>query len=88
MANQRENAATAAASQKEQRPAGIEGEQDEHRVSQDSAAGCEQARNADVLRDEQEAMRRKELSLWSNEPAEAQDPQVAEIESLMAAVRH
>lgn len=45
-------------------------------------------RHPKVAADEQEAMRRKQASARKDEGVEAEKPQIAEIESILAVVRH
>ncbi len=47
-----------------------------------------QGRGPKVAADEEEAMRRKQAPAREDEAAEAEKPQVAEIESILAAFRH
>ncbi len=83
MSDQEEKAAAEAASNVERKPASIDIERSQDRSSPDNA------RDSDVIRDEKEAMRRKNnLSDPSDEAPEAEKPTVAEIESINAAIGH
>lgn len=61
---------------------GSEIEQDQTHQSRD------QARDQAVIDDEKEAMRRAKLPKPGNDAPEAENPKIAEIESVLAAIRH
>lgn len=63
-------------------PAGIDFEQ------KPKMPESENAKDAEVIDDEKEAMRREGLPNPADETPEAENPRVAEIESIIAAVRH
>lgn len=64
---------------------GSEIEQDQTRESPDQDVSN---RDQDVINDEKEAMRRANLPKPGDDAAEAEDPKIAEIESVLAATRH
>lgn len=82
MSDHEEKAERQAKSKVEQPPAGIDFEHKPRMPENDNA------KNAEVIDDEKEAVRREGLPNPADETPEAENPRVAEIESIIAAVRH
>lgn len=57
-------------------------------IEQDTHTSHDQERDQSVIDDEKEAMRRAGLPKPSDDAPEAENPKIAEIESVIAAVRH